>query len=241
MASTETQFNELPEAEQKRLKRKLEKLKALSECRTGNANEAATAAATMSRIMIEYQIAEFTVEENNAKPLEMTDHAFFKATTVALPKWQVHLLLGIGRAHDCEPYISGKTKGKQKCWKILGTTSDITDVKQLWVYCVKEIHHLVYEWGMSKATRERNDFMMGAAVGVIQAIKAARLAIIEEAQTSTAMVLFETKADTLAKKVKEYGLVAIKKSSRGREVDMDSFDQGVYAGSTISLNKKLDI
>jgi hypothetical protein len=49
-------FNSLPLEERQRILAKLAKLKALADCETGNVNETATAAAAMTRLMMEYKI-----------------------------------------------------------------------------------------------------------------------------------------------------------------------------------------
>ncbi len=47
-----TAFSSLPQADRERLLAKLAKLKALSECKTGNVNETATAAAMLCILII---------------------------------------------------------------------------------------------------------------------------------------------------------------------------------------------
>ena len=86
-----TTFSGLDNDERQRLLTKLAKLKALSECPTGNVNETATAAAAMTRLMLEYQIemAELQVESDGAPDAAVTEELDGKLSKRGFPLWPV--------------------------------------------------------------------------------------------------------------------------------------------------------
>ena len=66
------EFDQMAPAERERLLNKLGRLKALSQCKTGNPNETATAAAAMTRLMLEYKIEMAELEPRPASGAQRT-------------------------------------------------------------------------------------------------------------------------------------------------------------------------
>lgn len=92
--SSGTTFETLDPQERKRILDKLAKLKALSECRTGNVNETATAAAAMTRIMLEYEIQMADVYLDSASSaFEIVEESVYQGESLnGFPRWQSSLL-----------------------------------------------------------------------------------------------------------------------------------------------------
>lgn len=243
-------FSQLDTEEQQRLRDKLAKLKALSECQTGNVNETATAAATMTRIMLEYQIemAELDQPQNG----EVIEKTALPASYRGFPAWQTTLLSALATVNHCKSYTSRETEyelfGKRfrHSLYLIGTEEDIDNTLRLFHFCLDEIERLCYCWSPRAAVKRKNDFRTGAANGIAVKVLTERDRVIEEeerrsaekSEGSTALQLFQKKDEAVAEFAAGIGLRTV--TRRTRAVSRDAYQAGYKAGSQMKLDDEYE-
>ncbi len=247
--SSATNFSQMGQDEQKRLLDKLAKLKALSECPTGNVNETATAAATMMRLMLEYQIESADLEgAASGEPEELFDGPVFEEDSMnGYPLWKQHLLSTLAKVNHCMSYSASRVEHSwftqrtrsQLC--IIGAQKDVENTKRLFFFCVDEIERLCKVWGRGQPVKRKNDFRKGAGRGVGDKVKEEHDRVLREEQeraaalqqSSSALELFGRKLQAVRQRAAEIGIHTTTTRSRG--VQHDAYASGYTAGSNLDL------
>jgi hypothetical protein len=247
MSST---FADLDTQERQRLLDKLAKLKALSECKTGNVNETATAAATMTRIMLEYQIEMADLELNEeGDSSDVLDQSILPESYNGFPIWQKTILSALAEVNHCMSYTShtreddwlfGRRTRTRMC--VIGTARDIENTRKLFAWCVEEVERLTQDWGFGKAVKRRNDFKCGAASGIADKVRAERDRVMNEEKEragtkglpSAALTLFDRKEQAVDAVARTKGFRYT--STRSRKVAPDAWQAGYQAGASMDLN-----
>lgn len=249
--SANTAFSRLDADDQKRLLDKLAKLKALSECATGNVNETATAAATMTRIMLEYEIQMIDLgAEDESEELEIVQEPVFDEDSYnGYPAWKTTLLAVIAEVNHCSCFRHSKTEydywsreTRTRLW-LIGTPSDIANARRLFLFCVDEIERLCQLWGVGQPVKRRNDFKRGAASGVKDKVEAERDRVLrEEAEraeaghhTSLALELFNRKEKAVERYAAQLDLGTY--TARARSPQADAYNSGYRAGASMELSR----
>ena len=241
-------FDQMAPAERERLLNKLARLKALSECKTGNPNETATAAAAMTRLMLEYKI-EMAELEPQPTPGGVEEVQLDHQRTQPFPIWQSHLLHCLATANDCVSYQStsrhwSELDGKQKTSRLhlLGRRQDLDNTRKLFAYCLQEIERLCQRWKPGRGKRLKNDFRVGVAAAVAQMVSEEAEAVRAEAerraqeneQTSLALALLDRSLDEVEEAARKIGV----RPSRTRNLpslSMDAYQAGFRAGQNVVL------
>jgi len=239
-------FSSLSRAERERILAKLAKLKALAECPTGNVNETATAAAAMTRLLLEYRIE---LAELAPPPPVVEEQATPEVKGRAFPYWQSHLLSSIAKAQDCVSYetrASAYWPWGQKYLEVrlclLGAQADIERVRTLYAYCVDAIERLALAWGGRRASVAlKNDFRTGAAVAIGQRVQAEREAVRAEeeararaaGQQSRALAVLDGQLLEVQRAAAKRGVYTVTK--RSRAALKPAYDAGFEAGSRLPL------
>ena len=245
--ATETLFSQLEIDEQKRLLDKLTKLKALSECQTGNVNETATAAATMTRIMLEYQIGMADLSLDQSQDDSVVDEPILSDSYNGYPMWKKTILSALAEVNHCVSYTGHEpddyywTRRTRSRLSVIGAPKDVESTRRLFVFCVDEVQRLCSAWGPRQPVKRRNDFKRGAASGIAQKVRAEREQVLreeqeraqEKEQDSLALALFARKEQAVA----EYaGGLGIKTTTiRSRAPSRDAYHAGYEAGSNMNL------
>ncbi|MBN9414935.1 MAG: hypothetical protein J0I12_05820 [Candidatus Eremiobacteraeota bacterium] len=244
------EFSKLSQDEQRRLLDKLAKLKALSNCATGNANETATAAATMARIMLEYEIemADLDIHPSEADltvlkaPLDEAD------TYRGFPAWQTALMSCLAEIHHCIAYLGTEpemwTTGirYRQTRNLIGTHQDIENVRRLFTFCVNEIERLSRVWEGARSQKHRNDFKLGACRGVCDQVRSERARVMQEqrerakSMPSRALELFDRKEKASREFARAMGMGS-RSTSASRGVYADAYGAGYEAGSQLNLDQ----
>lgn len=246
MDTPSTAFGELSQDDRQRLLDKLAKLKALSSCPTGNANETATAAAAMARIMLEYEIEMAELEDAPEEDLSVLKEAVDEEDSYrGFPLWQTSLLTCLAQVHHCIAY----NKSEPEFWStgmryrntrhLIGTSKDIENVRQLFRFCVFEIERLSRSWGGAVTQKRRNDFKVGAGRGVSDQVMRERERIVQEQKQrnlpSRALQLFDRKEQASSEFARQMGL-GYRNCSSSRGVYADAYGAGYQAGSQLDLS-----
>lgn len=242
-------FTQLETDEQKRLLDKIAKLKALSECPTGNVNETATAAATMTRIMLEYQIEMIDLDCSEEESDQgMVEEAALPDSYNGFPSWKSSLLRALAEVNSClcysrstveEDFFKRRTRSRL-C--IVGTPKDVQNTHQLFSFCVEEVERLCRNWGRSQTVKRRNDFKKGAAHGIAQKVRSEREMILREEEkraasqnrSSTALEVFRRKEDAVAEYAAKIGLRTV--TRRVRAPSQKAYSEGYQAGVEMDLS-----
>lgn len=242
------EFDQLAPAERERLLNKLARLKALSECKTGNPNETATAAAAMTRLMLEYKI-EMAELEHQASPGGVEEVQLDHQRTQPFPIWQSHLLHCLANANDCVSYQSTTRQwteldGKQKTSRLhlLGRRQDLDNTRKLFTYCLQEIERLCQRWKPGRGKRLKGDFRIGVAAAVAQMVQEEAEAVRAEAerraqeneQTSRALALLDRSLDEVEEAARKMGVRTTRTRSVG-SISMDAYQAGFRAGQNVVL------
>lgn len=238
-------FTELAADEQKRLLDKLAKLKALSECPTGNVNETATAAATMTRIMLEYQIEMADLEVSEPEGV-VDEPVTGEEIGRGYPTWQTQLLTVLADVNHCVGYTSVAaeyrmwTRTKRCRLGLMGTPQDIENTRKIFLFCVNEIERLCQAWGVRQPIKRKNDFRTGASCGIIDKVIQARDKVMEElraqALPSRGLELFGRKDRAVQAFAENMGVYQA--SSRSRGVARDAYHAGYEAGANLDLDAR---
>ncbi|MBS2035413.1 hypothetical protein JST97_10515 [bacterium] len=243
-------FTKLSQDEQRRLLDKLAKLKALSNCPTGNAHETATAAATMARIMLEYEIemADLDLpssqEDLTVLQAPLDDQDSYRGFAL----WQTTLMTVLAQVHHCIAYTSTNpelwTTGirYRMTRHLIGTHQDIENVRRLFTFCIQEIERLSRNWEGARSQKHRNDFKFGAARGVCDQVKRERDRIVQEQKEraqnlpSRALQRFDRKEQASRDFAAAMGMGS-RSSSASRGVYADAYGAGYEAGSQLNLDR----
>lgn len=246
MENSSTAFAELSQEDRQRLLEKLAKLKALSSCPTGNANETATAAAAMARIMLEYEIEMADLDHAPAQDLTVLKEPVDDADSYrGFPLWQTDLLTCLAKVHHCIAY----TRSEPEVWTtglryrntrhLIGTSKDIENVRRLFQFCVYEIDRLSRNWREALSQKHRNDFKVGAGRGVSDQVMRERERIVQEQKQrnlpSRALQLFSQKEQASADFARQMGL-GYRSCSSSRGVYADAYGAGYQAGAQLDLS-----
>ncbi|MBT9589063.1 DUF2786 domain-containing protein [bacterium] len=240
-------FKNVAPEEQRRILDKLAKLKALSECPTGNVNETATAAAAMARLMLEYEIEMADLEASS--PLEeVVDEQVTPETSYkGFPTWQTNLLNSLAEVNHCISYTDTRpeyflwTRRNRSQLGLIGTAKDIENTRRLFLFCVNEIERLCQAWGSKETVKRKNDFKRGAARGVTDKVKAERDQVLREEEarasaqhhSSRALQWFERKELAVRDYADSVGIYY--RSTRSRGVSRDAYHAGYEAGANLNL------
>lgn len=246
MENSSTAFSELSQDDRQRLLDKLAKLKALSSCPTGNANETATAAAAMARIMLEYEIEMAEVEDAPEEDLSVLNEPLDAEDSYrGFPVWQTDLMTCLAKVHHCiafsrsEPEFWTTGVRYRNTRHLIGTSKDIENVRQLFRFCVSEIERLSRSWGGAVTQKRRNDFKFGAGRGVSDQVMRERERIVQEQKQrelpSRALQLFDRKEQASREFARQMGL-GYRTSSSSRGVYADAYGAGYQAGSQLDLS-----
>ena len=238
----ETLFSTLEPEQQKRLLDKVAKLKALSECQTGNVNETATAAARMTRILLEYQIEQADLE--GAEAGEVIEKAVFEDSYNGFPVWQTTILSAMATVNQCQSYSESQRvyhRRTRSSLKIIGTAEDIESTLDIFHFCLKEVERLCYLWSPRAPVKRKNDFKRGASNGIATKVLEERESVMSEeenraaagSKSSAALQLFERKENAVAEYADGIGLRVVKR--RSRPVHRDAYVAGFQAGAQMEL------
>ena len=246
-------FSALTLEGQQRLLNKLSKLKALSECKTGNVNETATAAATMTRLMTEYQIemADLQLGGSSEEQKVLTEDVTGQISRRGFPAWHVCLLTSFAAANNCVSYTNSERRfhgwsvEKVSTLRLIGTREDIQNTRDLFVFCIQEIEQLCHSWAPRASVARKNDFRYGAAVGISEKVEQERAAVLAEekarsqvrGQTSQALALFDRKQEAVDAKARDIGLIFDRRSS-SRAMSANAYEAGYRAGASLNLSAK---
>ncbi|MBN9415091.1 hypothetical protein ABS71_22155 [bacterium SCN 62-11] len=226
--------------DRQRLLDKLARLKALSECQTGNVHETATAAAAMARLMLEYKIE---LAEIEPQPGVIEEMELDGERARPFPIWQNHLLHCLASANDCVGFQTTTNQwspwnGRQRTARLnlLGRREDLDNTRRLFTFCLQEIERLCRNWKPARGMRLKNDFRTGAAAAIAETVRQATEAVIQEAEErgSRALVLLERNLDQVEEAARKIGVKPAR--SRGtRYVSMEAYQAGYQAGQQVIL------
>lgn len=249
MTSCTTAFDALDSQERKRILDKLAKLKALSECRTGNVNETATAAAAMMRIMLEYEIQTMDLQLSaGPSDFEVVQESVYEGESLnGFPKWKSSLLSTLAEVNHCQAFRHSRTfhsywsRSTESLLMLIGTERDIENTRRLFFYCISEIERLCREWGVGRPVKWKNDFKRGASRGVADKVSAEHKRVLleerEKAQAqgaaSVALAFFDRKQSAVAAFADKLNLTS--STARVRAASKDPFQAGYVAGSNLDL------
>lgn len=212
---------------------KLARLKALSECKTGNAHEAAVAAAKMYRIMLENQIELHEVQAAG-EASECGSFELFPGNRPAVwPVLNRQLLGSLASLNSCS--VWAESRGRHRTFHLVGVPEDVANTRTLFGFALKEIERLASELGRHRSTAWKNDFKAGAAYGLVERLKEEKVAVLNE--NPFALVHIETKHENSKAAVAK---ITTKQAPapKQRDVDPSAFQQGVMAGRRIDTTKR---
>lgn len=238
-------FNQLDPQRQRKLLDKLARLKALAECPTGNVNETATAAAAMTRLMLEYQIELAELGVDDPQPQVVESDVFDQPRATGLPMWQYHLLQGLADAHHCGClccsqvvgiYLGSFRRATERRYCLVGASQDVDQAKRLFYYCLQEIERLCHEWNPRARVAVKNDFRLGASKGIVDKVQSELQAVVAEQEASrhsAGLVVFEAKLRAVEEHFHQRGVRSTTRSYR--RPGAAAFQQGYEAGSNLDL------
>jgi hypothetical protein len=242
-------FRDLPHEEQQRILNKLTRLKALSECKTGNVNETATAAAAMTRLMLEYKI-ELAELQSGPDAADAVQEQEITEEKGRIPLWHNHLLCCLAEINDCVGFQSTRrnlfrgSSARTLC--IVGRPEDIRHTRTMLTFCIAEIERLCHRWqretpwGVPLA--RRNDFKMGAAIAVGEKVKLEREQVRAEerarAETrgvaSRALAVLDSRFGEAQAAAAKIGVREATPRGR-RPLSATAFDAGYQAGKAVQI------
>lgn len=244
-----TTFSKLTSEERQRVLGKLTKLKALSECPTGNVNETATAAAAMTRLMLEYQIemAELNIQSGTEDDAACSEEVTGETSQRGFPVWQTHLLASLADVNDCILYVQSSTSRQNwqvrrvSVQRLIGSKRDIQSTRNIFQFCLVEIEKLWRIWDSRASLARRNDFRLGAAQGIGEKVRAERDQVMAEEKArsqaqgrqSLALAVFDRKQENADKLAREIGLKS--RQARSRGVSATAYQAGFEAGARLNL------
>lgn len=238
-------FSSLPLAERERILARLAKLKALAECPTGNVNETATAAAHMTRLMLEYRIE---VAELQPPPAIQEEEVTGQVLGRSFPGWQNGLLGQLARANDCVGYETRDTgyypwgqPVHQVRLCLMGSPENVAQVRTLYLWCLEAIERLCHAWEPRARVRLKNDFRRGAALAIGQKALAEREAVRAEEEAraraqgeqSRALAVLDRQLAEVQQAAARRGVETVHK--RSRPAVKLAYEAGFEAGTRLQL------
>lgn len=212
---------------------KIARLKALSECKTGNKNEAATAAALMQRLMLEHRIEmeELSRATDNGvmrEPLGRKDKSF--------PPWKQHLITNLAIHNGCTPVgIGAPTRSVD----IFGRAEDIALFRQIYTFVRDEIERLCLVWASQRwngnDVKLRREWKFGAVCGVLSSIKT-EVVEARKCFSTSALARIDQRYEEAVAATRELGIEA---DSKKRAIRTGSaFQEGFAKGRTIDSGRR---
>jgi hypothetical protein len=145
----------------------IERLRRLLELsKSGNANEAANAAAAAQRLMTEHSISEAMLDESEESLGEIGDNEL--CADGAGARWRHHLAAGLTEANQCKAYVS--RLGRAHRLMIVGHARNVATVRYLFAYVAREIERLCRDAGVGDRVFN-NNFKLGAAITVSRRLR----------------------------------------------------------------------
>lgn len=214
--------------------RRLQKLREIARDENANVNEAAAAAALMTKLMLQHKIKEaelgelhFDLSDEDPLVLEEILHDLGQRR---VQTWQYYLLDGIALVHTCQVTNAPSRQKAGIAGRVYigGEANDVATVRYIFDYVVREINRLCGRWAGDQISRSgRTAFRMGAAYAVVQAIQDER----KKFGIQLALVKSEKKVTDFMEQM--FGEHDDKKLSLPK--DRSSFAAGIEAGQTIRL------
>lgn len=213
--------------DRKKIIAKIAKLKALSECKSGNVNESAVAAAAMTRLMLENRIhvAELEVQtsEVGVHELQVKDRQWLD--------WKRQLLTVVSEVNGCVIVGRGKPVRTVDC---IGTQDDVANVKLLYEFVRDEIERLCIHWQPFACQAKRNNWKLGAVFAVQDRIEAEyKQARSESSQAG--LVLIDKRLDEANSLLQKIGFTQAK--TKNVEFEREH-SQGYAVGSRIDVSRR---
>ena len=219
-----------------RVLKKLQKLKALAEDPAANPNEAASAAARMTEIMLNEGIAEIELESGETE--DMIKEDFMPPELRKAHSWQEVLLNGLAEAAGCKLVIGKAGVGmRDKLW-VLGLESTVAGVRYQFAAVCVDIERLRAQLiGGSRSSRASRAFCIGCAVMAARRVLEARQQVVEAARIShNERALVWLQNGISAAKVSEMiGGGRITANGRRTFSDAGAFQAGIEAGKKLAL------
>lgn len=212
---------------------KIARLKALSECKTGNKNEAATAAALMQRLMLEHRIETEELSRANdngvmREPLGLRDKSF--------PPWKQHLITNLAKHNGCTPCGIGAPAHSVD---VFGRAEDIALFRQIYKFVRDEIERLCLVWASQscceRCVKQRREWKFGASCGVISAIKT-EVETARKCFSTSALARIDQRFEEAVAATRELGIEA---TSKRKAIRVSSvFGDGFAIGRTIDSGRR---
>jgi len=203
------------------------KLKALSECKSGNVHEASVAAAAMTRLMVEHRIhmAELEVQpsEVTLQKLHVSDRRWLD--------WNRQLLSVVAEVNGCVTLGLGKPVHSINC---IGTREDVDNTKMLYEFIRDEINRLCRHWQPFASQAQRNQWKIGAVFAVQDRIEAEYKQARSES-SAAGLVLIDKRLDEINTVLNKIG--AVEKPPKKVEFQ-SAHAQGYVAGSRIDVSRR---
>jgi hypothetical protein len=223
--------------DRQKLLNKLARLKALAECQTGNANETAAAAASMTRLMLEYQIeaADLMGLGSELAPVE---NEAIEPRARYYPRWQGHLLAAIVSVNNCISYQTRTIGIREVTFRVIGAPEDIANVRKVFLFVVSEIERLAKSWAKSRgiqSTSLKTDFKVGAKDAVKEKILSEKRAVMND--NPHALVFFGKKMEAAEEAIAQLDTKPLRKVAP-RAVHRAAYEHGFRAGSSMEVRKK---
>jgi hypothetical protein len=218
---------------------KVARLRALA-ARAGTQAEAEAAAAAAERLIAQYQIDEARLDAADPTRAEEPAEGEVLWEGKSVKVWLNVLANGLCVDHGCAIIIERKTKGRKTLntrLRFAGAPKDMELVRYLFAWLHLEIDRLARrEHGIAAI----NAFRVGAAQGVLAAMRAARTAEIFEQKVATgvAMVLVERSDRSLAFLKARIG-GKFKQGSGPSLHNADAYARGMKAGQGMSARHGL--
>lgn len=183
------------------------------------------------RPRLKYQIDEASIATADATRAECIaeDSPLWSGTRIQT--WTGVLANGLSKIHGCA-CVAGRTPNAVT-YRVAGRPSDVAIVRYLFAWLTVEIARLAQR---ESGRCAMNSFKVGAAQGVINAMRLASQFETEDA--SVAMVLTSRADESLDFLKKSLGGTA--RATNGRVSDVGAFDRGMDAGSNLRRSPGLE-
>lgn len=211
---------------------KVRKLRRLST--STNVHEAAAAAAAADRLIQEYRLEEAAMEEAGCsadEPLDEPDPVLTFGRKRAA--WRRVMLVAVCAHYDCASYLVQAEAG---AWlgKVVGRPTDVLCVREMLAYVAFEIDRLTESLMDGRGRTARAAFRLGAAYGVMEALRASKAAAVAAVPASTALVL-ASRLD-LAEALLHRRHTLLRPRSLGIPEDYAALQQGHAAGRALDVS-----
>lgn len=212
--------------------RKVAQLRALA-AQAGTQAEAETAAAQAEALITKYQIDEAAIETSTTCD-EVVGESEPIWSGSKNEQWRGILCAGLCKDHGCAAVA---TKDRTRTiYRIAGRPSDVAIVRYMFSWLTVEIERLAQR---EEGRANRNAFRVGAVVGVLRAMHAARAAEVQSAPTgaSAALAIVSRADESLV-----YLRTVINgklRNAQTRGVSRAAFERGVAAGGSLSPRSAL--